>query len=76
MYTYTLDYIQNQRIDFNPLKERERERERERDSTKYTQVEVLLILQTTLKNENQSFCDSENLPKKAIQNPRFFDFQN
>jgi hypothetical protein len=32
-----------------------------------------LILKTTLKNENQSFWDSENLQTK-IQNPRFFDF--
>jgi hypothetical protein len=37
------------------MNERERERERERGSRKYTQLEVLLILQTTLKNENQSF---------------------
>jgi hypothetical protein len=34
---------------------RERERERERGSRKYPQLEVLLILKTTSKNENQSF---------------------
>jgi hypothetical protein len=50
---YTLHYIQNQRINFNPLDEWERERER--GSRKYSQLEVLLILKTTLKNENQSF---------------------
>ncbi len=71
MYMYTLHYIQNQRINFNPLDEWERERER--GSRKYSQLEVLLILKTTLKNENQSFWDSENLQTK-IQNPRFFDF--
>jgi hypothetical protein len=38
------------------VRERERERERERGSRKYPQLEVLVILQqTTLKNENQSF---------------------
>jgi hypothetical protein len=52
-YMYTLHHIQNQRINFNPLYERERERER--GSRKYPQLEVLLILKTTSKNENQSF---------------------
>jgi hypothetical protein len=46
---YILDYIQNQRINFNPLNERERERERERGSRKYPQLGVLLILKTTIK---------------------------
>jgi hypothetical protein len=61
---YTLDYIQNQRIDFNPciciywtiFKIKEsistlsmRERERERGSRKYPQLGVLLILKTTIK---------------------------
>jgi len=63
-YMYTLHYIQNQRIDFNPricihctiFKIKEsistlsmNERERERDSRKYPQLEVLLLLKTTIK---------------------------
>jgi len=49
-------------------------REIERSSRKYPQLEVPVILQqTTLKNENQSFWDSENVQTK-IQNPRLFDF--